>query len=115
MSAVVEAAWQNGARFDAWDEWRNLAAWEQALEASGLDVDGALYRRRAGDEVLPWDHLHSGVEKRFFLRDYLRSQAGELTDDCRNGCHACGILVNYPSMDGRVEMPLGERQMVNDE
>ncbi len=96
LCTVVEAAWRNGARFDAWDEWRSQAAWEQAIAAAGLDTDAALYRRRAEDETLPWDHLHSGVEKRFLLRDYRRSQAGELLADCRDGCHACGILVNYP-------------------
>ena len=60
-----------------------------------------LYRRRREDEILPWDHLQSGVEKRFFLRDYRRSQAGELLADCREGCHACGILKHYP--DERTE------------
>ncbi len=98
LNAVVEAAWRNGARFDAWDEWRSLEAWERAFAETGFDVDAALYRPRAADEPLPWDHLHSGVEKRFFLRDYRRSQAGELLDDCRDQCHACGILVNYPGM-----------------
>ena len=98
LNAVVEAAWRNGARFDAWDEWRSLEAWERASAETGFDVDAALYRPRAEDEPLPWDHLHSGIEKRFFLRDYRRSQAGELLDDCRDQCHACGILVNYPGM-----------------
>jgi len=98
LNAVVETAWRNGARFDAWDEWRSLEAWERAFESSGVDVDNDLYRRRAEDEVLPWDHLHSGVEKRFLRYDYRRSQAGELLADCRDGCHACGILVNYPGL-----------------
>lgn len=98
LNAVVEAAWRNGARFDAWDEWRNLEAWEQAFSETGFDVDDALYRPRAEDEPLPWDHLHSGVEKRFFLQDYRRSQNGELLNDCRDNCHACGILVNYPGL-----------------
>ncbi len=98
LNAVVEAAWRNGARFDAWDEWRSLEAWERAFTETGFDVEAALYRPRAADEPLPWDHLRSGVEKRFFLRDYRRSQAGELLDDCRDNCHACGILVNYPGM-----------------
>ncbi|MGC9395753.1 MAG: TIGR03960 family B12-binding radical SAM protein [Anaerolineae bacterium] len=98
LNAVIEAAWRHGARFDAWDEWCSLEAWERAFEETGIDVDEAIYRPRAEDEPLPWDHLHSGVEKRFFLRDYRRSQAGELLSDCRDGCHACGILVNYPGM-----------------
>jgi len=98
LNAVVEAAWRHGARFDAWDEWRSLEAWERAFEETGIDVDDALYRPRTEDEPLPWDHLHSGVEKRFLLRDYRRSQAGELLGDCRENCHACGILINYPGM-----------------
>jgi radical SAM family uncharacterized protein len=106
LNAVVEAAWRNGARFDAWDEWRNLEAWECAFEETGIDVDDALYRPRAEDEALPWDHLHSGVEKRFLLRDYRRSRAGELLTDCRESCHACGILINYPGMwTGEWECP----------
>ncbi len=95
LSDVIEAAWRNGARFDAWDEWRDAAAWEQALAVSGLAIDYDLYRRRGETEIFPWDHLHSGVEKRFLWRDYRRSQAGELLGDCRAGCHACGILIHY--------------------
>ncbi|MFN2283523.1 MAG: B12-binding domain-containing radical SAM protein, partial [Anaerolineae bacterium] len=98
LNISVEAAWRNGARFDAWDEWRCLEAWEHAFEETGIDVDKELYRPRTEDEPLPWDHLQSGVEKRFLLRDYRRSQAGELLSDCRENCHACGILVNYPGM-----------------
>jgi len=113
LNAVVERAWRLGARFDAWDEWRSPAAWEQAiaerpsatLQEHFTDgpslLQAMLYRRRREDEILPWDHLQSGVEKRFFLRDYRRSQAGELLADCREGCHACGILQHYP--DERTE------------
>ena len=106
LNAVVERAWRLGARFDAWDEWRAMAAWEQAFaEAGGQAFDSAqamlafyLYRRREEDEVLPWDHLQSGVEKRFFLQDYRRSRSGDLLSDCREQCHACGILQNYPDL-----------------
>ena len=105
LNAVVERAWRLGARFDAWDEWWNLAAWEQALTEAVITPGGSaqelrdfyLYRRRDADEHFPWDHLHSGVEKRFLLRDARRSQAGEFLSDCRGGCHACGILRNYPA------------------
>lgn len=105
LNAVVERAWRLGARFDAWDEWWNLDAWEQALAEANITPGGSaqelrdfyLYRRRDEDEIFPWDHLHSGVEKRFFLRDARRSQAGEFLSDCREGCHACGILRNYPA------------------
>jgi hypothetical protein len=105
LCAVVERAWQLGARFDAWNEWHDTTAWERAIEAVASQdeafgstealLDFYLYRRRGEDECLPWDHLESGVEKRFFLQDYRRSQAGELLVDCREQCHACGILQNF--------------------
>jgi len=95
LNAVVERAWRLGAQFDAWRDWRNFEAWDQAIEESGLDVDAYLYRRRAEDEVFPWDHLHTGVEKAFLLQDYRRSQQSERLSDCREMCHACGILANY--------------------
>jgi len=104
LNAAVERAWRLGARFDAWSEWCNLPAWEQALAELAATEWGTLddlfafylYRRRLADEVLPWEHLQSGVEKRFFLRELQRSEAGDLLRDCREGCHACGILSNYP-------------------
>ncbi len=95
LNAVVERAWRLGARFDAWRDWRNFEAWEQAIAETDLDVEAYLYRRRVEDEVFPWDHLHSGVERAFLLRDYRRSQRGERLSDCREACHACGILANY--------------------
>ena len=109
LNAVVELAWRKGARFDAWDEWRNDAAWREALTERPGDLSAAfpnrealemfyLYRRRPTTEILPWDHLHCGVEKTFLLRDYQRSLQGEALIDCREQCHACGILRNFGAL-----------------
>jgi radical SAM family uncharacterized protein len=106
LAHLVERARELGARFDAWGDWRNGEAWEQALAEgvpghfAGADelLDFFLYRRRTPAETLPWDHLQSGVEKRFFLQDYQRSLSGELLVDCREQCHACGILQNFPDL-----------------
>lgn len=98
LNPVVERAWQLGARFDGWDEWRDLAAWQQAFDEADLDLAYYLYRTRDEGEYFPWEHLHSGVEKRFFLQEYRRSQQGEFLNDCRDQCHACGILRNYPTL-----------------
>lgn len=97
-NALIERAWRLGARFDAWSEWRNQDAWDQAFTESELDLDANLYRERDSAESLPWDHLSSGLEKRFFQQDYQRSQREELLNDCREQCHACGILRNYPGL-----------------
>ena len=98
LNAVVARAWELGARFDAWQDWRDFDAWQQAFRENGVDPQFYLYRRRDPEELLPWNHLHSGVEKRFFWRDYQRSLAGEFLNDCRERCHGCGILQNYPAL-----------------
>ncbi len=95
---VVERAWRLGARFDAWGEWRSGEAWAQAFRELGVDLDFYLYRVRDRDEVFPWDHLQSGVTRRFLWREYERSLAGELLADCRHRCHACGILRHYGAL-----------------
>lgn len=106
LNGIIERAWQLGARFDAWDEWWNLDAWEQALAELAPELFGSvealqeyyMYRERSADETLPWDHLLSGVERRFLLQDAQRSRAGKFLSDCRETCHACGILLHYANL-----------------
>jgi radical SAM family uncharacterized protein len=98
LGALIELAWRGGARFDAWGEWCDTDAWAGAIAELAVDLDAYLYRRRDKDDVLPWDHLYSGVARRFLWQDYLRSREGELLADCREGCHACGIVQTYPTL-----------------
>jgi radical SAM family uncharacterized protein len=106
LSAVVEQAWRYGARFDAWDEWRDMDAWNRSLAETASRhfkgpkalTDHFLYRRCDETTVFPWDHIHSGVEKRFLLEDLQRSQEEARLPDCREGCHGCGILQAYPEL-----------------
>ena len=94
LNAVIERAWRLGAQFDAWDEWRNFAAWDQALAETGLDEAAYLYTVRPVEASLPWDHLTTAVDKRFLLREKRLSEAGQFSRDCRAGCLACGILTH---------------------
>ncbi|MBN1978736.1 MAG: TIGR03960 family B12-binding radical SAM protein [Anaerolineae bacterium] len=95
LGAVVQRAWELGARFDAWDEQRDDDAWRRAFEETGLDPGFYAYRERPPEEVFPWEVVSAGVRKAFLLRDYQRSQRGETLVDCREQCHACGVLVVY--------------------
>ncbi len=95
LNPLVELAWRKGARFDAWDDWSNYDAWDAAIAELGIDLDFYLYRRRGEAERFPWDHLHSGVDRRFLLRELRRSERGELLPDCRHRCYACGIYTHF--------------------
>ncbi len=95
MADVVYLAWQNGARFDAWQDQVNFSAWENAFTALHLDPAFYTHRPRQLDEIFPWDHINTGVRKKYLLQDYQLSQASETRQDCRLQCYACGILPTF--------------------
>ena len=71
---MIEAVWRDGGRFDGWSEHfsfdRWVAAAEQALAGTGVDLDWYTTRERDYDEVLPWDHLDSGLDKDWLWADW---------------------------------------------
>jgi len=110
LGAIIERAWQLGAGFDGWDEWQNPGAWAQAIAELPSEtlkahfatpaalLDAVIYRQRDEEEVLPWDHVDSGVAKRFYQHEARRSREAELLPDCRDGCHGCGIQQAYAGL-----------------
>jgi radical SAM family uncharacterized protein len=103
LGAVIRRAWELGTKFDAWQEYHDHEAWQQAFQEAGLDIQFYTHRPRAVDEVFPWDHIDVAVKKKFLVEDYLMSQEGETRQDCRNQCFACGILPKFSQM--RMETP----------
>ena len=95
MAEVVYQAWKNGARFDAWQDQFNFSAWQNAFEFVHLDPTFYTHRLRALDEVFPWDHISTGVRKKFLLQDFLMSRESKTRLDCRLQCFACGVLPYY--------------------
>lgn len=95
LGAVVQQAWELGARFDAWDDQRDFGAWMRAFAKTGLDPDFYAYRERSTDEFLPWEVINAGVRKGFLVQEYERSQRGETTVDCREQCLGCGLLTTF--------------------
>ncbi len=95
LGRVVERAWELGARFDAWGEQHDPAAWRRAFEEAGLDTGFYVHRHRPLDELFPWEVVDTGVSKEFLLQEYRRSQCGDTLADCREQCRGCGILDVY--------------------
>lgn len=98
LADVVERAWQLGAKFDAWQDQFNDAAWMQAFREHGLDPDWYARRERSVDEVLPWDHISVGVKKAFLIEEYQHALQGAVIDDCREHCFSCGILGQFKKL-----------------
>jgi hypothetical protein len=98
IGEVIYAAWQRGAKFDAWKDYFRYDLWLEAFAACGLDPDFYTHRERPLDETFPWEHINSTVRKQFLTEDYLWSQQGKTRIDCRERCFACGILPTFADL-----------------
>ncbi len=90
LTKVLVEAWRQGARFDGWSEHLNLAIWRKAFKSNGLDPEFYL-RGRDPDEIVPWEHIHSGVSKEFLLGEWRKALGGDRTPDSRENCPGCGV------------------------
>ncbi len=91
IGKVIEEAVQRGCRFDGWTECFSFTTWQEAFQACGLEPTSYAYRTFGLDDVLPWDHVKSGVTREFLKREYGRARAAEITGNCRVACEQCGI------------------------
>lgn len=81
-----------GARMDGWQEYHDLALWDQALHETGLDRDWYNLRRRDVSEVLPWDHIDCGVKKEWLWEDWMQAlEHGGVADCSEAPCYDCGV------------------------
>lgn len=91
LGRVLQEAVKLGCRFDSWGDHFSFSRWLKAFELAGIDPKFYL-RRREFDEVLPWDHLDSGITKDFLLKELQKSDEMVPTADCRKGdCSGCGV------------------------
>lgn len=98
MAEVVYQAWRRGAKFDAWHDRMDYAAWMQAFEHANLNPAFYTHRERPIDEVFPWEHISTSVRKKYLTEDYLWSLRGKTRVDCREHCFACGILPTFSEL-----------------
>ena len=91
LSAVLFDAFKRGCRLDGWDECFDIKKWELAFEACGIDPKFYTQRRRAYDEINPWDHLDYGIDKEFLRTENEKAHESAITPHCREKCAGCGI------------------------
>ena len=92
LAPVLERAWRLGCRLDGWDENFDFDAWMQAFRDCGVDPAFYANRQLGEDELLPWDHISSGVTKRYLFSELERARQGIATPDCKFSCRNCGAL-----------------------
>ena len=93
LSNVIEIAHKKGCKFDSWNEHFKYESWLEAFAECGINPEFYANRKRDFEEVLPWSHIDVGVSDKYLMKERLKADKGETTDDCRNGCTGCGATV----------------------
>ncbi|MBA8825384.1 radical SAM family uncharacterized protein [Saccharopolyspora lacisalsi] len=106
LGRVIERVWREGGRFDGWNEYFSFEQWmrcaREELAPFGVGPDWFTTRERTAEEVLPWDHLDSGLDKEWLWTDWTDALHGREQDDCRwTPCFDCGVC---PTMGTDIEV-----------
>lgn len=66
--------------------------WQEAFKNVGLEPESYANRKVSLEANLPWDHINTGVSKKFLTKQYKLSLEGKTTSDCRDQCClGCGV------------------------
>ena len=115
VGRIIEQVWRDGGRFDGWSEHfsydRWIAAAEKALADEPVDLAWYTTREREYAEVLPWDHLDSGLDREWLWEDWqdaLEEDGAIEVEDCRwTPCFDCGVC---PQMGTEIQIgPTGKK------
>ncbi|MFI6831408.1 TIGR03960 family B12-binding radical SAM protein [Kribbella sp. NPDC050241] len=115
VGRIIEQVWRDGGRFDGWSEHFSYDRWVESADKAlaGEPVDLAWYttREREYAEVLPWDHLDSGLDRDWLWEDWqdsLEEDGAIEVEDCRwTPCFDCGVC---PQMGTEIQVgPTGKK------
>jgi radical SAM-linked protein len=86
---LIEAAYRQGCRLDAWTEYFQRERWAALIE-SYRPLGEEILRAREPGSALPWDSIDSGVSSAFLTGEWKKSLTREITSPCIENCtHPC--------------------------
>ena len=114
VGAVIRRVWEDGGRFDGWSEHFSFERWARcaadAFAGTPVSLDWFTTRERELSEVLPWDHLDSGLDKDWMWEDWQDAIREVEVDDCRwTPCYDCGVC---PTMGTEIQTGPTGRQLL---
>jgi len=90
LAEALLSAHKSGRMFDAWDEYFDYDAWLAAFAEAGIDPAFFAEREIPEDEVLPWDIIDCGVDRKFLQRERKKAYESVTTPCCKESCAGCG-------------------------
>jgi len=95
VANIIYNAWNQGARFDAWDETFNYALWIKCVEDSGLNTETYLGTIPMNGK-LAWDHIDVGLTERFLEIEWKKAIHNRLSPPCGK---VNGMVVHHSNLE----------------
>ena len=116
-SKVILTAWQNGARFDGWDDQMKMDVWNNAFKEHNVDADWFGLRERPLTEILPWVIVNDTVSEAFLKRELRRAEQERVTLSCADTkypegeepcfiCDACNRSPLFEKKEAMIAAPV---------
>jgi radical SAM family uncharacterized protein len=91
---IIRGAWEGGARFDGWSSELRPETWAKAMGECGVGFDCITDFTYRPEDTLPWDHIRTGVTKKYLRSELDKSRTADFTANCREECLGCGVCGN---------------------
>lgn len=99
VADLIEKAFYDGARLDAWDEYIKKDVWSKIIENADWDVEGSIFKERDINDNLPWDSIQVGSGKKRLIIEYQKAQERLLSNICSLNCKEnCGVCSTYKNI-----------------
>jgi radical SAM-linked protein len=95
VANIIYSAWNQGARFDGWDETFNYPLWIKCVEESGLNTEFFLGTIPMNGK-LAWDHIDVGLTERFLEIEWKKSIHNRLSPPCGK---VYGMVVHHSNLE----------------
>jgi radical SAM family uncharacterized protein/radical SAM-linked protein len=95
VAQIIFNAWNQGARFDGWDETFNYNLWVKCVEESGLNTEFFLGTIPMNGK-LAWDHIDVGLTERFLEIEWKKATHNRLSPPCGK---VYGMVVHHSNLE----------------
>ncbi|MDI6781022.1 MAG: TIGR03960 family B12-binding radical SAM protein [bacterium] len=109
LGQVLLYALEQGCKFDAWSEYFKFSVWMDAFKRAGISPEFYTDRKsgKIFEDHLPWDHIDTGVNKEYLIKEAKRAYEGVTTDACQIGkCKQCGACETEIQEDAVRQTPV---------
>ena len=96
----IEALHKKGCYLDTWGEYLDENIWLETANELGINLPALAQKEYATDEVLPWDFIDIGLDKKWLINEYNLALNNHSTTNnnivptCEKQCVNCGVCSN---------------------